>query len=251
MSHEPYIRIVHGAKNAVLFLHGICGSPDHFRHLLPLEQAVPKDWSVYNIVLEGHCKQVEDFGHSSMKKWKAQVQSVFDELCSSHEKVILVGHSMGTLFSIDLAVQRPDKVAFLFLLAVPVRVFVQPRAVGYLMRIAFDRIDENNPVLVAMHYACGITQTKKLWKYVPWTMRMIELLRLCYQTGKIVPALTVPTIAWQSEKDEMVSSKADKLLQSSGRVEVNLLPNSTHFFYPPEEVKMILQRFQQLCDQYR
>lgn len=250
MQHEEYKHIVPGAKTAVLFLHGICGSPNHFRRLLPLESSVPASWSVYNIVLDGHCKNVEDFGRSSMKKWKAQVQSVFDALCRTHEKVVLVGHSMGTLFSVNLALRRPEKVAFLFLLAVPVRVFVQPRAVGYLMRIAFDRIDEDNPVLVSMRAACGIRQTKKLWKYIPWAMRMVELLRLCSQTGKAVPDLRVPCIAWQSEKDEMVSSRADKLLRQSGRVEVHDLPHSTHFFYTPKDTKVIMESFHNACGKY-
>lgn len=250
MPHKETVRIVAGAKVAVLFLHGICGSPNHFRQVLPLEQAVPEDWSVYNIVLDGHCKQVEDFGRSSMKKWKDQVQSVLDELCRNHEKVVMVGHSMGTLFSIDLALQHPEKVAFLFLLAAPVRVFVQPRAVGYLMRIAFDRIDKNNPVLVSMCDACGIKQTKKLWKYIPWAPRMVELLQLCSKTGKAVSGLAVPTIAWQSEKDEMVSHRADKLLAESGRVEVHKLPNSTHFYYPPEEAKLIVDSFHASCTKY-
>lgn len=250
MSHKEYIRLVPGAKTAVLFLHGICGSPNHFRQLLPMEQAIPSEWSVYNIVLDGHCKSVEAFGRTSMKIWKAQVQSVFDELCQTHEKIVLVGHSMGTLFSIDLAVRYPEKVAFAFLLAVPVKVFVKPRAIGYLMRIAFDRIDESNPVLVSMRDACGITQTKKIWKYIPWAMRMVELLQLCSKTGKMVPRIGLPTIAWQSVKDEMVSSKADVLLKKSGRVDVHTLPNSTHFYYPPEEVEMIMQSFRESCDAY-
>lgn len=250
MPHNEYIRIVPGAKTAVLFLHGICGSPNHFRQLIPLQQAVPEKWSVYNIVLDGHCKNVEDFGRSSMKKWKAQVQSVFDELCRTHEKVILVGHSMGTLFSIQLALEHPEKVAFAFLLAVPVRVFVQPRAVGYLMRIAFDRIDESDPVLVSMRNACGITQTKKVWKYIPWAPRMVELLCECSATGKQLDQLRVPCIAWQSEKDEMVSIRAGKLLRESGRVEVHDLPDSTHFYYPPEEVRAVEESFLACCEKY-
>lgn len=247
MSHQPYIRMVPGAKTAVLMIHGICGSPNHFRQLVPLEQAVPKEWSVYNMVLDGHCAQVEDFGRSSMKKWKAQVQSVFDQLCRTHEKIVLVGHSMGTLFSIDLAIHNSHKIAFAFLLAVPVKVLVKPSAVGYLLRIAFDRIDESNPVLVSMRDACGITQTKKVWKYIPWAMRMLELLKLCAETGKRVSHLEVPAIAWQSEQDEMVSRKADQLLLDSGRVEVRQLPNSTHFYYPPEEVKLIVNSFLDAC----
>ncbi len=247
MRHQQFVRLVPGAKTAVLFLHGICGSPNHFRQLLPLEAVVPENWSVYNIVLDGHCKEVADFGRSSMKKWKAQVQSVFDQLCSNHENVILVGHSMGTLLSIELALGNPEKVKQLFLLAVPVKVFVQPRAVGYLLRIAFDRIDPKDPVQIAMRNACGIRQTKKIWKYIPWSARMVELLRLCSKTAKQVGDLSVPCIAFQSEKDEMVSRKASECLRLSGRVEVIELPNSTHFYYTKEDKQLIVQRFRNIC----
>lgn len=250
MLHEEYVHIVPGAKTAVLFLHGICGTPNHFRQVLPLEAAVPKEWSVYNILLDGHCKNVEDFGRSSMKKWKAQVENVFTQLSETHEKVVLVGHSMGTLFSIQLALQHPQKVPFLFLLAVPVRVAVQPRAVRYLLRIAFDRIDAYDPVLVAMHNACGITQTKKLWKYIPWAPRMVELLRECRATGRCLSKLQVPCVALQSAQDEMVSRNAGKLLQESGRVTVVDLPNSTHFYYEPEDLCTVQGLFTDACKQY-
>lgn len=251
MPHKELIRIIPGAKTAVLFLHGICGTPNHFRQVIPLEDAVPDDWSIYNIVLDGHCKNVEDFGRSSMKKWKAQVEAAFSELCKTHEKVVLVGHSMGTLLSIQLALKHPEKVAFLFLLAVPVRVAVRPRAVRYLLKIAFDREDESDPVLVSMRRGCGITQTKKLWKYIPWAPRMVELLRECGVTGKRLAQLCVPCIAWQSEKDEMVSRRAGKLLRESGRIEVHDLPESTHFYYSQDDATAIKLSFINACAKYK
>ena len=246
MAQEESKRIVPGAKTAVLFIHGICGSPEHFRALLPLEQMVPADCSYHNIVLDGHCKRVEDFGHSCMKRWQTQVFAALRELCQTHEKIILVGHSMGTLLSIQLALSCPEKICRLFLLAVPVKVFVQPRAIAYLLRIAFDRIDESDPVLVSMRNACGIRQTRKLWKYIPWAFRMLELLSLCGKTAKQIPGLRVPCIAIQSEKDEMVSRKAGKLLRESGRVEVVDLPDSTHFFYSAADTKRIVNLFAKL-----
>lgn len=247
MAHEASKRFVPGAKTAVLLIHGICGSPEHFRTLLPIERMIPAGWSYHNLVLDGHCAQVSDFGHSSMKKWQAQADAAFDELRKTHERVILVGHSMGTLLSIRQALRCPEKVRQLFLLAVPVKVFVQPRAIPYLVRIAFDKIDENDPVLMSMCRACGIRQTKKVWKYIPWIPRMVELLRFCGQTAKQVGNLRVPCLAIQSDKDEMVSRKAGKLLGNSGRVEVIDLPNSTHFYYDPQDQRTILRRFEEIC----
>ena len=251
MTHKETVRMVDGAKTAVLFMHGICGTPDHFRELLALEELVPQDWSLYNIVLDGHCKKVEDFGRSSMKKWKTQVQSVFDSLCATHEKVVIVGHSMGTLFSIQLALRRSEKVPFIFLIASPLFVRVRPHAVGYMLRIAFDRVKLSDPVQVAMRHACGMETTNKLWKYTTWLPRMVELLQECSETRKCLPALRVPCIAWQSEKDELVSNRSRKFLVNCGNVQVHNLLHSTHFYYSPEDAELVLRSFQDACKEYR
>ena len=50
MNHAPYFRKGTG-RNAVLLIHGIAGSPAHFRDLVPV---IPEPFSVYNILLDGH-----------------------------------------------------------------------------------------------------------------------------------------------------------------------------------------------------
>ena len=76
MKHQEYIRLVPGAKTAVLFIHGIMGTPDHFLDLIP---HVPRDWSVCNILLPGHGKSVSDFGASSMDQWRSRANQVFEK----------------------------------------------------------------------------------------------------------------------------------------------------------------------------
>ena len=48
MPHQPYFRIIDGADTAILFVHGIVGTPDQFSALLPL---VPQEWSCVNLLL--------------------------------------------------------------------------------------------------------------------------------------------------------------------------------------------------------
>ena len=77
MAHTEYIREVPDSHTAILFLHGIIGSPDHFGFLLP---RIPKSWSVYNLLLHGHGGSVRDFSRSSMAKWETQVNEVLSRL---------------------------------------------------------------------------------------------------------------------------------------------------------------------------
>ena len=247
MPNRETVRIVSGARTAVLMIHGICGTPNHFRALLPLEDAVPAEWSLYNIVLDGHCVDVPAFGKSGMKKWKSQTEKLFDTLCDTYENIVLVGHSMGTLLSVRQALRRPDKVKLLFMVAAPTPPFVRLSAASYAVGLAFGVKSENALVYNAMAVACGMKLTPMLWKYIPWIPRMIELLQECSAVSKLYKDLQVPTIAWQSEKDELVARRSIKVLQKCGKVEVHTLPNSTHFYYPETERDQVVESFCAAC----
>ncbi len=94
MEHKEYKRIIAGASSAVLFIHGIVGTPNHFDHFIPL---VPEDVSTHNMLLDGHGKGVTDFSHASMKKWESQVAEAVEKLAETHERIYIVAHSMGSL----------------------------------------------------------------------------------------------------------------------------------------------------------
>ena len=244
MVHEEYVRIIPGADTAVLFIHGIVGTPNHFRDLIPLVERVPEDYSVYNVLLDGHGKTVDDFARTSMKKWREQVWGVFKTLAKTHEHVILVGHSMGTLFSIQLAREYPEKVPFLFLLAVPLRPALRIRGVARVLRMVFGLTREDDPIAVATRDVCGVTTTRMLWKYLPWIPRFLELFREIYRAEKVMGALSVPCIAYQSQIDELVSNRSRRLLEKSGVMTVHNLENSTHFYYHPDDQRIILSDFE-------
>lgn len=250
MNHKEYIRILPEADTAVLFMHGIAGTPDHFRTLLPLQNLVPDDWSCCNILIEGHGKQVRDFSNSSMNQWKAQVMGLFEHLCATHSRVVIVGHSMGTLFAVQMALLHPEKVSFLFLIAVPMRVGVKAFGVRNLIRYAFGTLDMQDPVQEATSRVCSIPPTKRVWQYVGWIPRMLELIAEMHKTEKLLRDLRVPAIAYQSQRDELVAGRSRKLLEASGRVEVHELLRSTHFYYHPEDVQSVQKAFLSACDTY-
>ena len=243
MEHKEYVRIVPDADTAVLFMHGICGTPNHFRDLIPLVDLVPEDWSVYNVCLDGHGGSVEDFARTSMKKWRTQVFGIFDELCKTHRRVILVGHSMGNLFAIQMAVQRPDKVPFLFLISVPMRPWTRLFGIKNLLKLAFDKLNDEIPLEYATRRVAGIHVTPQLWKYPLWIPRFLELFQEIYLTEKRIPYLRTDAIAWQSRKDKLVSNFSAGVLRKSGKFDVKELADSTHFYYAPEDQETVRADF--------
>lgn len=244
MEHIETRRLVPGAKYAVLFIHGIVGTPNHFRIVLPLEELVPEDWSVFNIRQPGHGGCVEDFGRSDINQWRSHAKAAFEELAGKHEKILIVGHSLGTLFAMQIALERPEKVAQLFLVAAPMRPWVRLFGAVNCVRLAFGWIREDRPLEVATQNVCGVTTTPLLWKYIPWLPRFFELFAEIARTEKVMGNLTVPCAAWQSRKDELVSNFSTPVLQKSGVMEVHELENSTHFYYAPEDMQLLRREFQ-------
>lgn len=225
MNHAPYFRKGSG-PNAVLLIHGIAGSPAHFRDLVPV---IPEAFSVYNILLDGHCGPVDNFSRSSMAKWKAQVTAVLEDLLSHYEKVVIVAHSMGTLFAIRAAIGHPHRIPRLFLLNVPTRPWVRLSTWYTCLRVAFGKLDR--PADRAMRGETALELTPRLWKYIGWAPRMIELLCECSRVRKLLPQLAVPTQAFQSRSDELVSFRSCRDLENHPFITCRELEASGHFVY--------------------
>lgn len=235
IDHSPYFRKGTG-KHAVLLIHGIAGSPAHFRDLIPM---IPESFAVYNILLDGHNGTVKDFAETSMAKWKAQVKTMLEDLFLRHDRVVIVAHSMGTLFAISRAIQYPDRIPALFLLNVPTRPWVRFSTWITSLKVAFGKLDD--PKAQAMRSDTGILLTPKLWQYLGWIPRMLELLRECRRIRKILPQLTVPTQTFQSKTDELVSFRSCKDLKNPC-IQNTVLYHSGHFVYSQEDTVLLQNR---------
>lgn len=237
--HSECKRIVPGAARAILFVHGILGTPRHFDAFVSL---VPEDTSVWNLLLDGHGKGVRDFTNTSMAKWEAQVREAVADLAQTHERVYIAAHSLGCLLSIGEALREP-KVAGLFLLAAPLKLFLKPKMVTNSIKVYFDRIRPGDGPGMAAKRCCGITHSRNLFLYLGWVPRFLELFRKIRETRNLLPALTVPSAAYQSAKDEMVSRRGAQILRGNPHIRVTELPHSGHFYYAPADWELLLTAF--------
>ena len=240
MAHEEIIRIQPQTDTAVVFIHGILGTPDHFSPLVPL---VPPEWSVVNLLLPGHGGSVKDFSASSMDAWRACVDRTVENLLKTHEKVLIAAHSMGTLFALEQAGKHPDRVKRLFLLGVPLRIRVRRQMFVNALSLYFNRECPDDEILLATKNACSITRDKRIWRYLGWIPRYLELFYRIYRTRKTLEAVSTPGIVFQSRMDEMISLKACRNLSEAKGLQVNILDNSMHYYYAPEDWEAILDSF--------
>ena len=78
-------------STAVLFVHGIQGSPGQFQFLI---EALPAGVEVRNLLLPGHGGSARDFRSSDRAAWLAAVGGEAKRLLEQGRRVVYVGHSM-------------------------------------------------------------------------------------------------------------------------------------------------------------
>jgi len=100
---RPEPAIANGA--AALCLHGLTGTPYEVR---PIAEALAaRGVRAVGIWMAGHNGTVEDLAHTSRHAWVGRAAEALAALRSEHERVFLVGVSMGGLVCLRLAEQEP------------------------------------------------------------------------------------------------------------------------------------------------
>ena len=246
MAHQGFVRQVSGSEVAVLMIHGIVGSPSHFQELVPV---IPESASVYNILLDGHGGTVKDFATTSMQKWKNQVNSTLETIFAQHKQVVIVAHSMGTLFALQAAIDHPDKIAFLFLLNVPTRPRYPLATAVASMRTTWGRVRPQDRMAQEMRVRTSVTLSRNLLAYVAWAPRFWELLVECRRVRLLIPQLQVPAYTYQARVDELVSFKSVKDLEGNPHIQNTILEHSGHFAYRESDLPLLQQTLYDLLTQ--
>ena len=236
---QEFRRVVPAADTAVLFIHGIVGTPRHFDDLIPL---LPDTVSIHNLLLAGHGGSARDFARASMREWEAQVEAAIAALAETHPHIYIVAHSMGALLSIEAALHHKE-VEKLFLLAVPLRIALTPAMARNSWKVYGGNIAPNDHAALAAQRCCGVAQTKNPLPYLGWIPRFLELFSKIRAVRKLLAKLTTPSLAVQSMKDELVSPRTIDELRRNSHIALLPLPHSGHYYYPPEEKQALHEAF--------
>lgn len=244
MEHKEYKKIVKESQIAYIFVHGIVGTPNHFDFLM---EYMPENVSVWKLVLDGHGGKVEDFSHTSMKKWRAQVKSAIDELAETHSQIYVVAHSMGTLLTMEQAIVN-EKIVKMFWLQSPMYAFVQPRMFKNIAKIYWGNISEDDINAMSAYKCYGIGPSRNLFKYIGWAPRFLELLSQMKRARRDICLLKTPCIAMQADNDDVVSARSARVLSKNPCITVHHLKKSGHFYYEAEEAAFMKSEFKRFVE---
>ena len=232
-------------KKAVLFVHGILETPKFFE---PLQTVVPEDWTVRSILLDGHTGSVTDFSKTSMSRWKSQVDDAVKELTETHDKVVIVAHSMGTLFAIQESLNYP--IAAMFLMNVPMKIGLKPLLLKIVWKHYINDFDLNDKIMMASKESHGLDPDSNIFHYAGWIPRFLELFDEIAKTRSLTDEIRTPTIAYFSKNDEMLSIKSAGYLRNNPRVKLRLLRSSYHHYFDPEDLLRMQNDLKKLLDKF-
>lgn len=109
--HLPYL-LTHGHKTekAVLLVHGIFSSPLYFKGMA--KAFFNEGYNVVTVILPGHWeKDWYRMGKMDSREWSREVDIGWELAKQYGDKIILAGHSLGSLLNLEQAMKRnPEEI---------------------------------------------------------------------------------------------------------------------------------------------
>lgn len=218
-----------------LLIHGFTGSPDEVK---PLYHALQqKGIRVISPTLKGHGGARRELKKSTWHDWVQSAEEALHELLQRHQKVIVIGFSMGGLIAAHLAARYPIERLVLLSPAMFVPNY------GQIIHDIRDSYRNKEGILTArmLEYAHKITTTplKTLWHF----HRLVKHLR------NDLPFVHVPTLIIHGTCDDVVHPRSAKYIYdsiASPEKRLYYLPRSKHIIChdcEADEVKHLVTNF--------
>ena len=189
----------------VLLLHGFGDTPQAFA---PIARALhERGFSVRAPLFPGHGRTISDFARSNGAAWLEEARRAYDDMARRHDRVAIVGLSMGAAIGAILAGERPPTLAAFvalspYIVVAPrVRQLVRHRrwihAVAPWLPAADDRsIRDDAARAISLGY--GMVSAPLLH----------ELARIADRARAALPRIVAPTLVIMSRDDNRVDPAA-------------------------------------------
>ena len=239
--HRPSLYPVPGASLLTVFVHGFLGGPGQFTSLV---RAVNEaGFAAETIILPGHGKKSWDFARHTSREWQETVNNTLKHRLTQYDKVVLMGHSMGGLLSINASL-KAGPAHGLVLWETPIRLRMRLAGVSNDLQVAFLPERLQSPVAKAYRQFSNVRFYTPMG-YLLTIPRAMELLGMMAATERELPNITSPVFLIQSKADEVVHPGSMERLQKglkNAQVTTLALNSSWHAYFPDEELSGIQSR---------
>ncbi len=202
-SSEPRPADAGKAPVGVLALHGFTS---HIACVAPLEPVLRERGLPYRFpILRGHGGKPEDLIGVSAQDWYADAEAALFDLLGECEKVIVVGHSMGGLVTLDLAAHHGDHIAAV-IVAAPALKFADPLSV---LTPLMARLVSFWPSPNAYNDKECAKRNQNYPKFP--TDAFVQLYEYSKDVGNRLSFVKVPLTVLHSRKDQVIAPRAAEL----------------------------------------
>jgi len=220
------------------------GSPRQFDKLA--ESVHRTGFNTTAVLLPGHGGSPKEFSSGTMERWLEHVYAETGRFLG-HDKIYLVGHSMGGLIAINTAVRYEGRVSGVFLIACPFK-FRTFSAYSLSVRLKQVFYNKTNPMKAAYLTSSSVQLRPGIIRHS--AKPALELKKLMKVTKDKLPDVRAPVTAVYSVSDELVSTDSLEILQT-GLTKSNfkglVLSDSLHAYYPLHEQTVIENQLAALC----
>jgi len=246
--HEPFEREHPNADTIVIFTHGFIGSPNQFEDLAAF--AYQHKCSVLSLLLPGHGGTAKEFTRYRLNHWESHLEREIKRVSASYQNIILVGHSIGGLLSLNASLNKDFHIKGVLLISSPLKLKYSLRTLlaGIRLHLLSKRTDE---ILEAYRKSNSIA-TPSIFSYLFWFKQTRDVYKLMSKTKSNLPAIAVPTTIINSRRDETVSLKTTGIFRDglANANKIIVLNESWHSFYIPTERAVVCQELLQLIDRF-
>lgn len=220
-------------KIATIFTHGIAGDFKQFGKLPSVAKAFG---DVETFLLPGHGGEFSALLRTNVDIWLNDVEERLLKYEKTHDEIVLVGHSLGTLLSMYAAYKHPFKVRRLLLWATPFGITMRN---SMAQKMKYKR--EQTPKTAGIR-ASDILSTKaptalQAVRMLPRLSGIVTFARRC---EIVYPTLPFEIEAFQVKFDELVVPETSmKMLKNNPRANVQLLTESSHGYLVPPEIDYV------------
>jgi len=233
--HQPYYYKNPNSDVGILMVHGIFASPIQFIDTADLLQKA--GFSVKTILLPGHGSDVHCFSSATIKQWENAVKSAIHELSKEHSKIILIGHSLGSLLVLNQSMNH--KISGIVLLSPPIRTKVSLTSIKMSLQILFVESSKDNEWLQTYRSIYSMDKCKP-YQLVKCTQPMLNILRLSKLVQRNLGEYKVPALIIQSSLDETVRVSSMSILEKSlpNVMDTLILEKSRHCYIDSSELQI-------------
>lgn len=236
MNHTEF-EYVKNNEIAMVFIHGILGSPVQFKEMALYMHNF--DIDCYCVLLPGHGHDTKKFRECTKEDWIQFINTKCSELRKRYKKLIIIGHSMGALLALKEANEELADLIILMNAPIIANFTLKQHQIGF--KVLWGKEEDDDEFVKAYRESFSVDKCK-FHEYLLWLKPFLSLLTLMFYTRKILSQVKAPTLIIQSKRDETVHYKSAKIIYDnikSIKKEIVMLEKSGHTYYEKSEQEII------------